>query len=136
MIITIFVLLEHFLRQMRLPFAPQFQVPRDIRDKPSDETGDDVNRELKHEHESEASSDHVPVLLVLLIRRSAVKVTTVPKMRWTDGTFKDGAFVTAHPFSASQDGPSNSFFLRTVPIIVTAHTFCASRDTRVSYCAV
>lgn len=89
-IITIFVLLEHFLRQMRLPFALQFQVPRDIRDKPSDETGDEVNRELKHEHESEASSDHVPVLLVLLIRRSAVKVTTVPKMRWTDGTFKDG----------------------------------------------
>ena len=26
-----------------------------------------------------------------------------------------------------------NFALRTVPIIVTAHTFCASRDTRVSF---
>ena len=26
-----------------------------------------------------------------------------------------------------------SVLLRTVPTIVTAHTFCASRDTRVSY---
>ena len=25
------------------------------------------------------------------------------------------------------------YFLRTVPTFVTAHTFCASRDTRVSY---
>ena len=27
----------------------------------------------------------------------------------------------------------NIFFLRTVPTIVIAHTFCASRDTRISY---
>ena len=90
-IITKFAVLEYFLHQMVLPFALQFQIPRDIRDKPCDETGDDVYRELKHEHESEASSDHVPILLVLLIRRGAVKVTTVPKLRWTDQTFKNCA---------------------------------------------
>ena len=28
---------------------------------------------------------------------------------------------------------SGGKLLRTVPTIVTAHTFCASRDTRVSY---
>ena len=28
---------------------------------------------------------------------------------------------------------SDNLFLRTVPAIVIAHTFCASRDTRISY---
>ena len=66
---------------MLFPLALQLEIPRDIRDKPSDETSDEVDRELKHEHESEACSDHVPVLLVLLVILRAFKVTMVPEMR-------------------------------------------------------
>lgn len=80
-IVTIIIkcsLFKHHLVQMVLSFGLQIEVPRDIWNKPCDEIGDDVNRELEHEHESEATSDHVPVLLVLLIRRRVVKVATVP----------------------------------------------------------
>ena len=31
------------------------------------------------------------------------------------------------------DRPADGLYLRTVPTIVTVHTFCASQDTRVSY---
>ena len=59
----------------------QLQVFRNIWDKPRNETGDDVNCKLKHEHESEATCDHLPVLFVLLVRRKAFKVTRVPEMQ-------------------------------------------------------
>ena len=62
---------------MLFPFAFQLQDPWYIRYKPSDEISDDVYRELKHEHESEAGSNHVPIMLVLLVRWGTVKVTTV-----------------------------------------------------------
>ena len=79
-VITIFFVLKHRLGQMLLSFALQIEVPWDIRNKPRDKTGDDVDRELKYEHESEATSDHVPVLLALLVRRCVVKVAMVPEM--------------------------------------------------------
>ena len=46
----------------------------------------------------------------------------LPKVYVSNGTRKDNLF-------KNQDILS----LRTVPTIVTAHTFCTSRDTRVSY---
>jgi len=79
-VITSFLVLKHRLGQMLLPLALQIEVPWNIRDKPRDKTCDDVDRELKYEHESEATSDHVPVLLVLLVRLCVVKVAMVPEM--------------------------------------------------------
>ena len=65
---------------MLLSLSFQIQILRDIRDKPGDETGDEVDRKLKYKHEREASSDDVPVLLVLLVRWSHVKITMVPEV--------------------------------------------------------
>ena len=66
---------------MLLPLGLQLQILWNIRDTPGDEIGDEVDRKLKHEHECEACSDGVPVLLVLLVRGGHVIIASVPEWR-------------------------------------------------------
>ena len=66
---------------MFFPLYLQIKILGNIRDSPGYEVGDQVNGKLKYEHESEASSDDVPVLLVLFVRWSHVKIARVPKIQ-------------------------------------------------------
>ena len=66
---------------MCFPLYLQIQILGNIWDSPGYEAGDQVNGKLKYEHESEACSNDVPVLLVLFVRWIHVKIAWVPKIQ-------------------------------------------------------
>ena len=66
---------------MLFSFALELQDLWDIRNKPGDEISDDVNSELKHKDEGQASSNHVPILFILLVWRGTIKVTCIPRIK-------------------------------------------------------
>ena len=54
---------------------------------------------------------------------------------WSRNLIKSDSFEgqAIDDVKSGQKIPRDIFVLRTVPTIVIAHTFCASRDTRISY---
>ena len=50
-----------------------------------------------------------------------------------DGSDEEWKALTVSSFTKEDPKDSDINSLRTVPTIVIAHTFCASRDTRISY---
>lgn len=65
---------------MFLPQSLQLEVFWNTRNEPRDETGDEIDGKLEHEHESEASSNHFPVLLGDLIRPNWFMIARVPEI--------------------------------------------------------
>ena len=69
---------EPLFGQMVFSLGLQRQVLWDIRYNPGNETGNTRNDKLENEHQSQADSYHVPVLLVELVGVRVAVVTSVP----------------------------------------------------------